>query len=178
MDRVCHERKLNRLPNYDYSQVGWYFITICTKYMTECFGEIRNDEMVLNECGRIVTQQWLWLEKQYKHVQLDTFIVMPNHFHGVLAIVDTDVCCGRNRSRPVPTPKIQSLSKLMGAFKTTSSKMIHINGETNFAWHRSFHDHIVHNEKELNNIRSYIHNNPMKWATDRNNHLHFYPNKK
>ncbi|MDD4611147.1 MAG: hypothetical protein PHU73_04330 [Patescibacteria group bacterium] len=180
-------RKLNRLKEYDYSQDGWYFITICVKNRIECFGEIKNGEMKLNECGEIVNQQWLWLEKQYYYVRLDEYVVMPNHCHGIL-IIDhsrrdrsrpvptTDLSPDNlhpDRSRPVPTTdlsandfqpnnKIKSLSELIGAFKTTSSKIIHQNGKEDFAWQRSFYDHIIRNENLLNRIREYIRNNPLK----------------
>ncbi|MFC1612958.1 transposase, partial [Patescibacteria group bacterium] len=163
------ERKRNRLQNYDYSQDGWCFVTICSQNREEFFGKIENDQMILNEYGKIVKNQWLWLGNQYNYVKLDEYIVMPNHFHGILVIYR------RDRSRPVPTSesgKIKSLSELIGAFKTTSSKIIHKNGFGNFAWQRSFYDHIIRDEKSLNNIREYIKNNPMKWAIGKDrNHL-------
>ncbi|HCC23861.1 TPA: hypothetical protein DF272_06835, partial [Candidatus Falkowbacteria bacterium] len=76
-------------------------------------------------------------------------------------------------SRPVRTWKIKSLSELVGAFKTTSSKSIHQMGLENFRWHRSFYDHIIRDEESLGNIRQYIRNNPIKWALDRNNQDNF-----
>jgi len=169
----CRKRKINRLQNYDYSQNGYYFVTICEKNRKEFFGEITNDEMILNECGRIIDGQWLWLKDQYDYVKLDEYIVMPNHIHGILIIENKNVN-GRDRSRPVPTKKIKSLSELMGAFKTTSSKLIHQTGLKNFIWQRSFYDHIIRNNQSLNNIRAYVKNNPIKWAMDRNNQENLY----
>jgi len=99
--RVYRERKLNRLRNWDYTSPGWYFVTICTKNKFDCLGEIINGEMVLNKCGRIVSKQWLWLKQRYRHVVLDEFVIMPNHFHGIL-VIKTDDFCGRDRSSPYP----------------------------------------------------------------------------
>lgn len=108
------------------------------------------------------------MKERYPYVDLDEFIIMPNHIHGIIIINDSSC---RDKSRPVPTAgiKIKSLSQLVGAFKTTSSKLIHENGLEKFAWQRSFYDHIIRNEKSLTQIRNYIRYNPMKWGEDRNN---------
>jgi len=159
-------RKLNRLKDYDYSHGGCYFVTICTKYRIDHFGEIVDGEMILNENGKIVNQQWLWIGEQYNYVFLDRFVIMPNHFHGILIIIN-DVGNGRDRS----LPKIKSLSSLIGAFKTTSSKMIHQMGNNEFSWQKSFYDHIIRDEKDFYNIQEYIQNNPMQWEWDEENIL-------
>lgn len=87
-----HHRRSNRLPGYDYSQPGAYYVTLCA-YNRECmFGEIINGEMILNENGRIVENCWLDLPNHYQNIQLDYYIVMPNHFHGIIMI--NSVCCG------------------------------------------------------------------------------------
>ena len=144
---MMRRRKLNRLHDYDYSQTGWYFVTICTRNREEFFGEIKNQEMVFNERAWIVKKQWLWLACQYKGIKLDQFIIMPNHIHGIVVINSRD----RSRPvptnpRPVPTVKTKSLSGLMGAFKTTSSKLIHQQGFEYFAWQRSFYDHTAYSQ--------------------------------
>ncbi|MBU3979223.1 transposase [Patescibacteria group bacterium] len=166
------ERKLNRLQKYDYSQNGYYFITVCAKGKIEYFGKIENGKMILNEYGKIVKQQWLWLAKQYNYVNLDEFIIMPNHLHGII-VVGTGRDLSLRYEMP-DKPKIKSLSELMGAFKTTSSKLIHRNGLPEFQWQRSFYDHIIHDEKSLEKIREYIANNPLKWDFDRNNQDNLY----
>lgn len=153
-----NNRKSNRLPRYDYSQDGYYFVTVCTHNRIEWFGKIENDQMILNECGQIVEKQWVWLSEQYSYVKLDEFAVMPNHLHGILIIV------GGGRDRPLQ--KIKSLSELIGAFKTTSSKLIHMAGLKDFHWQKSFYDHVIRNEKELMEIREYVLNNPKKWDMD------------
>ena len=153
--------------------------------------EIKNEEMRLNCYGSIVGKQLEWLARQYKYVELDDYVVMPNHVHGIIAInselaksnqnntvgicrvnekiIDTEsVGTGLDLSLRSDI-KILSLSNLMGAFKTTSSKIIHQYGLPEFARQRSFYDHIIRNQKELQNIRKYIYYNPAKWETDRNN---------
>ena len=189
------ERKLNRLAGFDYSNGGYYFVTICTKNRINCFGNIVNEQMMLNAYGQIVEQQWTWLQKQYKYVSLDEYIIMPNHMHGIV-VIDRSVGNGRDHSGgnsrdhstensdhsvgnsrdhslgnsrdcSLRREKIKSLSELIGAFKTTSSKLIHRIGLNRFEWQKSFYDHIIRNEISLFNIRKYIKNNPIKWESDR-----------
>lgn len=167
-------RKNNRLKDFDYSQNGEYFVTICVDGMEEHLGEIKDGGMVLNECGRVVKNQILWLEKQYPYIKLDEWVVMPNHVHMII-FVDNDcvlgVPVGTGRDLSLQKIKIKSLSEIIGAFKTTSSKKIHQLGFGEFKWQRSFYDHIIGDENELDRIRDYILSNPSKWSDDRNNPL-------
>lgn len=157
---IKRERKLQRLNGYDYTQNNSYFVTISCDNMASFFSELKNNETHLNEFGNIVKNQWLLLENNYKFVFLDEFIVMPNHFHGILTI--------NNEQKK---DLVKSLSQLIGAFKTLSSRDIHkleiLKGlEKSFKWHKSFYDRIIRNDRELNNVRNYIKNNPMKWDID------------
>lgn len=166
------KRKLNRLNNFDYTTQTVYFVTTNTHQFKHHFGKVINGKMHLNLCGEIVRNQILWLEENYKYVQLHNFVIMPNHVHILLEINqgrigrDRSLCCVV-RSRPVPTdvppPKIKSLSSIIGALKTTSSKQIHIEGNLDFKWHRSFHDSIVKDEIAYYKINQYINENPKKW---------------
>jgi len=171
------DRKRNRLKGYDYSQDNLYFITICVKDRICCFGKIieevdfvetSNDLSVceaalqykiqLNEYGIIVKERLMWLETQYPYVILDNFVVMPNHVHAVIEIDSLKIS-----DKEV---KIKSLSSLVGAFKTTSSKLIHEIGFFDFSWQRSFHDHIIRTQLSYQNISNYIDLNPQKWQQD------------
>ena len=114
-------------------------------------------EMVLNQYGVIVDQQINWLTEQYPYVKIHNYQVMPNHFHFILEIND------KNAS----DLKIKSVSSLLGALKTTSSKLIHLEGLLDFEWHRSFHDHIIRDQKSYRNIFNYITNNPENWWNDK-----------
>ncbi len=150
-------RKQNRLRIWDYSTPHWYFVTICTQNHREWFGNIDEGKMHLNEFGGIVQKQWLWLKGKYNYINLDEFIVMPNHFHGIIIITEDNVGAGRDlpenivqrKKRTSPdlslqkSVKIKSLSELIGVFKTTSSKLIHRSGFPDFSWQRSYYDHII-----------------------------------
>lgn len=177
-------RKRNRLIGYDYSQDNLYFVTICVKGMKCCFGKIianavgtgrdlsvadSDDQslpvpessqiMVLNEFGEIAKSRLLWLANQYPYALLHNFVVMPNHVHAIIEIDSSKVSD--------KSIKLKSLSSLIGAFKTTSSKIIHESGFLNFSWHRSFHDHIIRSDKSYLNISNYIDQNPEKWHSDK-----------
>jgi REP element-mobilizing transposase RayT len=119
-----------------------------------------NDFMVeLNEYGLIVDKKINWLQNQYEYVEIHNYVVMPNHFHFILEIDSLKV-----KDKEV---KIKSVSSLLGALKTTSSNEIHKLGFEDFAWHRSFHDHIIRDENSYQNISNYIDLNPQKWFQDK-----------
>ncbi|PVY43010.1 transposase [Pontibacter virosus] len=170
------DRKQNRLDGYDYSRDALYFVTSCVKDKICCFGEVINGEMQLNEYGYIAEQQWRWLEEQYPYVILHAFVVMPNHVHAIIEIDRYAVGTGRDLSArrqsdetsasAFSNPKVKSLSELVGVYKTTTSKRVHAIGLTDFAWQRSFHDHIIRSDKAYHQIRNYILSNPERWTED------------
>ena len=116
-----------------------------------------NYMMKLNPFGLIIQERLDWLSIQYPYVSIHNSVVMPNHLHIIIEI---------NSIKVSNEVKIKSLSSLMGAFKTTASKLIHESGFLEFAWHRSFHDHIIRNEKSYLNIDNYIDSNPQNWLKD------------
>ena len=173
---MIHNRKRNRLAGYDYSTPGYYFVTICTKGMMEYFGRVQNGKMELNDAGRIVQDRIKWLENHFEYIEIIKFVVMPNHVHIIIRIID-DVGTGRDLSDTKTGTtrelslrkslhKIKSLSELVGAFKTTSSKIIHKYGVHDYCWQRSFYDHIIRNDEELIRISDYIKKNPLLWKQD------------
>lgn len=182
-------RKRNRMIGFDYSSDNLYFITICVHNRLCCFGDVvsvtegtgrdlsvhhpqnyhpqnhhpqkyYSDKVImrLNKYGNIVKNQIIWLENQYSYVEIHNYVVMPNHIHLILEIDSKKVKDG--------DVKIKSVSGLIGALKTTSSKKIHEIGFLGFSWQRSFHDHIIRNEKVYQNISNYIDLNPCKWSAD------------
>ena len=162
------ERKINRMEGYDYRSSGYYYVTICTKDRKEWFGKIDGRKVVLNDIGRMAEMKWKWLKEQYMYIELDEFIVMPNHIHGVIHI--NNVGTGRDLSLQINTmPKFKDLSGMIGAYKTVTSKEIHLFGYKEFSWQRSFYDHIVRTEYSLQKIREYIRWNPLKWDIDPEN---------
>jgi putative transposase len=167
--RLMHDRKLIRLPGFDYSSGRYYFITICVNDHINSFGFIRNKIMHLSENGIIAQDQWNWLGKQYPYLELVTFIVMPDHIHGVLYIDEGyyKKNPGRNcrdRSLQEENSKIKPLPELIGAYKTTVSKRIHLAGDILFRWQKSYHDHIIRNNNALERIIEYIETNPANWS--------------
>ncbi|MGE0268616.1 MAG: transposase [Candidatus Omnitrophota bacterium] len=147
-------RKPTRLEHYDYSKPGYYFITVCTRNRKDWFGEIRDGKMMLNPCGEIVSQCWHDLPAHYPNLQLDQFVIMPDHIHGIININKNNV---GNGLKPFPT-KLHGLSEFVRAFKTFSSRGInhHLNGNGRFHWQKSFHDHIIRDKQSLEEIRQYI----------------------
>ncbi|PRZ28183.1 transposase [Flavobacterium granuli] len=127
-------------------------------------------EMILNEYGIIANNQLQWLEIQYPYIELHSYIVMPNHIHAIIEIDSLKLNSIRKNDTDQLNSediKIKSLSEIMGAYKTTSSKLIHQADYGAFAWHRSFHDHIIRDEKAYQNIVNYIANNPNCWNKDK-----------
>ncbi|MGE5424896.1 MAG: transposase [Syntrophothermus sp.] len=108
--------------------------------------------MILNDLGKIVEQQWYWLGKQYSYLILHEFIIMPDHLHVILEIR------AKNHHQ-----KIKPLPEIMGAFKMTASKLIHLAGYPEFKWHRSYHAIIIRDTSALPRIAQYIRDNPKKW---------------
>ena len=163
-----HHRRSIRLQGYDYSQAGAYFVTVVA-HQREClFGDVVGGGVVLNEFGRVVANTWEWLENQYSYVALETWVVMPNHFHGILLIQDD----GRGGSRTAPTPmKRKPLGRLIGAFKTVSTKQINLLRDTPGIpiWQRNYYEHVIRNDDDLNRIHRYIESNPSMWADDDEN---------
>jgi putative transposase len=173
-------RKRNRLLEFDYSTSNYYFITICVNHLLPKLGEVLEGNMILNDYGSIVKEKLSDLPNKYNYVDLDEFVIMPNHVHSIIIIdranAPTVLSVAKKLSPDYSTqtsldlslqPKIKPLSELVGVFKTTSSKAIHEAGLHDFKWQRSFYDRIVRNEKELYNIRKYVNQNPLKWEIEK-----------
>jgi putative transposase len=154
------QRKQIRLKNYDYSQHNAYFITICVNHRKCILSNIIEDQTHLSHQGKIIEKQWLWLAKYYPYVSLNEYVIMPNHFHGIVVIENKMI----NKKR-------YSLSQLICAFKTTSAKAINKfqNSAGKQFWQRSYHERVIRNEEELGKIQEYIINNPLQWAIDEEN---------
>ena len=172
-----HHRRSIRLRGYDYSQPGAYFVTICT-YQKECLlGDVRAGEMALSPCGRIVQRAWDDLPNHYAYVELDAWVIMPNHVHGIMVLgSDAAGACGvqpglRPAPAAFPSARRHGLSEIMRALKSFSARRINRlrrSPGTPF-WQRGFYDHIIRHHREMDAIRQYIANNPLKWEFDRDN---------
>ncbi len=177
-----HGRRSIRLQGYDYSQAGAYFVTIVAWRREMLFGEIVDGETALNDFGKIVAEKWQWLELQYEYVELGAWVVMPNHFHGILIIHENGRGGSRSAhegdSRITPTPiKRKPLGGLIGAFKTVSTKQINLLRDTEgrIVWQRNYYERIIRNEHEMDRITRYIESNPTRWAEDEENPVRIKP---
>lgn len=165
-----HHRRSIRLKEYDYTQKGAYFITIVTYRREPLFGEIVDGVMQLNEWGEIARREWFKTAELRPFVELyeDEFVVMPNHAHGILWMND-DVGAER-RSAPTDMPHVTagSLGAIVRAYKSAVTYAINAARQTRgmVVWQRNYYEHIIRNDADLNRIRNYIVNNPLKWADD------------
>jgi REP element-mobilizing transposase RayT len=172
--KLHRERKPMRLPGYDYSMPGAYFVTACTK----------NRELLFDtpDAKLAVGSAWHSLLDVFANIELNEFIVMPNHVHCILCILGEGAYrlhpgkhdnVRRVRQLPDPTnvAKFETLSNIIGAFKTTAATRINkLRGLIGVqVWQKSFYDRIVRNERELGCIQIYISYNPIKWEEDRDN---------
>jgi REP element-mobilizing transposase RayT len=168
-----HHRRSIRLSGYDYSQTNTYFVTICAVQRQCLFGDVRDGEVRLYEAGQIVIEEWLKTARLKPYVRIDEFVVMPNHFHGILAVVKENEGTARRAPtvREFGRPVAGSLSSIIGAFKSTVARRINSSKGTPGApvWQRNFYEHVIRDETSLNRIREYIINNPLSWELDQEN---------
>jgi putative transposase len=156
-----------RCPNWDYTSNGYYFVTICTHNRQYFFGNVIAGKMQLSNIGLIIAQEWQKTPQIRPNVQLDKWVVMPNHLHGIIIINNHVETFRRNVSTIENTkhkPRLQSnsLGSIIGQFKSVCTKQIWKMGFNDFRWQTRFHDHIIRDEESLQRIRQYIMNNPTK----------------
>ncbi|MFH1838509.1 MAG: transposase [Candidatus Kuenenbacteria bacterium] len=153
-----------RLKGYNYSRVWMYFVTICIKDRKCLLGNIINEKIILNELGRIVKKCWEEIIIHYPNIELDEFIIMPNHLHGIIFITD-DLVRVQN-FEPLQENKYQhiisgSIGAIIRGFKIGVKKIYRQS-----IWQRNYYEHIIRNENSLEKIRNYIYNNPNNWQND------------
>ncbi|MBI2298367.1 MAG: transposase [Armatimonadetes bacterium] len=161
-----------RLPGYDYAAQGVYFVTICTAGRGCWLGQADHDSILLSAVGTQVERSWQALPEHFHDLDLDAFVVMPNHLHGLVILHgDRPPAFGEDRlTEAFGRPRAGSLSTVIRSFKSAASRAAHAllpPGET--LWQRGFHEHIVRDDDELGRIRYYSAANPCRWAVDREN---------
>lgn len=155
-----HHRRSIRLKGYDYSQTGLYFITICTHNRAYLFGDVANGEMIANDAGRMIADEWLKLPDRFKNLVLHQYAVMPNHFHAIMEIAG------------IATAN-KTIGDMIGAFESIST-VEYIRGvKTNDwqpfdrkLWQRNYWEHIIRDEMSYFKISEYITTNPANWDND------------
>jgi len=167
-----------RLKGWDYSNDGLYFVTICTHGRECLFGQIIDGEMKLNAIGEIVKQEWEKTNEIRKSVELNEYIIMPNHFHAIIGIWNENYQRVDNKRRDalqcvstLESPHNfgkNNLSNIIRGFKSSTTRKIneYRNTPGKPVWQTRFYDHIIRYEKEFNNILIYIVNNPINWIED------------
>jgi putative transposase len=176
--KTMHDRRSIRLKDYDYTQAGAYFVTICTHERRCLFGGITGGAMVINALGKIVQEEWEQTAVLRANVELDAFVIMPNHIHGIIVIVvdgrgmmhhaPTTNIADQPAQRKFAKPIANSLSSIVGTFKAAVTRRINISPDAPDypIWQRNYHEHIIHNQNSLDHIRSYVAANPSGWAAD------------
>jgi REP-associated tyrosine transposase len=145
-----------RLVGWDYGRGGSYCVTICTQNRDCCFGEVQEGKMISSPEGQIVAEEWDEAARRRPYLHLDAWIVMPNHFHGILFIDPPGLA---DRARP--------LGSMIGHFKGACSRRIWAEGRNDFAWQDRFFDQIIRDEESLIRFRKYIVENPLHWEKDK-----------
>lgn len=153
-------RRSIRLKDFDYSRQGCYFVTVCVQKRLCLFGTIKDYAFQPNSAGTLIAEEWLNLPTRFEWIELDFFIVMPNHFHGILVFTE-----GNEFKK--------TLGEVIGAWKSKTT-VEYIQGVQHYQWkrfsgtlwQRGYHDHIVRDQKELERLRNYIYHNPAQWEID------------
>jgi REP element-mobilizing transposase RayT len=202
---AIHHRRSIRLKGYDYSQAGLYFVTICVHVgangirpnndsispnsngiRPHIFGEVINGEMILNDAGKMVCCEWEKSAEIRKEIEIHEYIVMPNHFHGIIEIVgangirpndannnvirpnNDDIIRANNNDdkgechSPLRRSPSKTVGSLIRGFKSSITKQLGYS-----PWQRNYWEHIIRNEKSYQYVANYIINNPVKWEKDR-----------
>ena len=183
-----HHRRSIRLEGYDYAEAGAYFLTICTQNRECLFGEIVDGKIKLNDAGRMVDKWWKELTIKFSWVKTDEYVVMPNHFHGVIVLENHEIV--NNVGARFIAPKTRSIvgpdiniaehpRKGVINYAPTLGQIIrYFKGKTSFVgrkelphfqWQRNYYEHVIRTEDELNRLREYIVNNPAQWSFDNEN---------
>jgi REP element-mobilizing transposase RayT len=188
-----HHRRSIRLKGYDYSLPGYYYVTICVHERVYLFGNIRADEMILNDAGQMINKWCAEIPKKFECISLDSFVIMPNHIHAIFintGPVGADLCvCPKTeeKGRPVGVDlcvypdNIEKgrhaglpLQKVVQWFKTMTTneyiqnvKRNNWQGFTKRLWQRNYYEHIIRNEEDYYNTKEYIISNPKNWGKDK-----------
>lgn len=173
------QHRTHRLSEFDYSQPGAYFVTIVTRDRRTLFGQIVEGEIVLSNIGKMVEQVWIAIPDHFPNVECGEFVVMPNHFHGIISImadIQDKHDVGARHAVPQQDDAFESFSKpvsgslatIIRSFKSATTKAFHEfpGNSDDSLWQQSYYDHVIRNERELQAIDDYIIANPMNWEKD------------
>ena len=166
-----YNSKSIRLQNWDYSWDWYYFVTICTKNRENYFWKIIDWKMILSDLGKIIQKFYLEIPNHFDNVKLDEYVIMPNYIHWIIIIDNnnTNNVETRQWKNRFQNQWKKTLSSIIWSFKSICTKTINkIQNKIFFARQSGFYEHIIRDEKSLNNIRKYIIENPLNWEKDKN----------
>ncbi|MHB8600080.1 MAG: transposase [Ktedonobacteraceae bacterium] len=152
-DPEIHHRRSIRLRHYDYRRPGSYYVTICVHEKRCVFGEIADAVAHLNELGNIAQTNWLAMPQRFPTIEVDEYIIMPNHMHGIITITETS-----------SSMKAPALGQIIRAFKSATTTQIHATCMPEFEWQNNYYERIIRKDGEINRVRQYIINNPLRWS--------------
>ena len=187
-----HHRRSIRLQCYDYSQAGALFVTICTNNRENLFGTIVTGAMQLNDAGKMAERCWVDIPAHFPSVELDEFVIMPNHIHGIIVLTDSITTVGAKdlwaknvRAKDIwakdiwakdisplrdrPTGTSGTIGSIVRGFKIGVTKWFRQQNTIHEVWQRNYWEHIIRNETERDRFREYIRNNPARWEQDKLN---------
>jgi putative transposase len=155
------------LREFDYSQIGAYFVTICTARRLCLLGDIQDGEVRLSPVGQVARLRWQDLPKHALGLTLDAWVVMPNHLHGIIVLPGSAVTGAPCANLP-SGPKPGSLGAAIGGFKSAVSREIAASHLSPIEplWQRNDYERVIRNDQELDAIRRYIADNPFRWDDD------------
>jgi putative transposase len=165
-----------RLRDWDYRARGWYFVTICAQRRACILGTIADGKVLLSPLGRVAEAELQTLHTHYNNVQIDSFVVMPNHVHAIVAI-DGEHCFSTNpeifvpavvQKRGLTPPEHGSLSAIIRSYKAGVTRRSHELGLKQLVWQSRFHDRLLRGDAMIDAVRDYIRNNPANWSNDEN----------
>lgn len=154
-----------RLRGHDYSEPSAYLVTICAEQRTCRFGEIRDEQTILNGAGQVILQRWNELPDRFPNVELDAVVLMPNHLHAVI-FINGDPLAHEFDPRAGLSRVIQAFKSLSTVDYSRGVKLLGWPRYTKRLWQEGFHDHIVRSDRELDRVREYIEANPSDWPRD------------
>lgn len=188
-----HHRRSIRLKGYDYSRAGAYFVSVCTHDRICLLGDVISGVVQLSPIGTAALECWMKIPQHFADVELDEFIIMPNHVHGIIFIQNDDVHTNvqnvgvqyieplqrislQNESRRDEPKQHQyqhvisrSIGSIIRSYKSAVTRWCKQHRYEHFRWQRNYYERIIRNERELYEVRKYIINNPMKWELDEEN---------
>jgi len=186
-EELEHRRRSIRLKGYDYSTAGGYYVTAVAFHRECLFGEIVDGEMQLNDLGRIVEACWSEIPSHFPNVEVDAFVIMPNHIHGIIMLYENirsdanasdrrgTIPVGATHASPLQKhdlpcgPKPRSLGAIVGSLKSAVTRRANRELHSANIWQRNYYEHIIRVQKDYEHIAGYILANPSNWTSDEEN---------